>query len=106
MLSEALRLLRVFHDLKQNELARRLGLSKSYISEIENGNRTPSLDVIQKYSDEFKIPTSSILFFSENLAPDSGSAASSERIRQAISKKIITFLQLIEAKTESNGTKI
>ena len=37
MLSEALRLIRVFHDLKQTELADRLGVSKSYLSEIESG---------------------------------------------------------------------
>lgn len=35
MLSEALRLIRVFHDMKQTELAQRLGISKSYLSEIE-----------------------------------------------------------------------
>ena len=37
MLSEALRLIRVFHDMKQTELADRLSISKSYLSEIEGG---------------------------------------------------------------------
>ena len=42
MINEALRLIRVFHDLKQFELADRLKVSKSHISEIESGNWLPS----------------------------------------------------------------
>lgn len=100
MLSEALRLLRVFHDLKQNELAERVGLSKSYISELENGNRSPSLDVIEKYSAEFNIPTSSIMFFSENLGHAGNGTWSAENAKRAIASKVIGFLQLVENKTE------
>jgi NAD(P) transhydrogenase len=37
-LSQALRLVRVYHDQTQTETARRIGLSKSYISELEAGN--------------------------------------------------------------------
>ena len=62
MLGEALRLIRVYHDLKQKEAAERLGVSTSYISEIERGTKTPTLDVIDRYSREFDIPVSSIMF--------------------------------------------
>ncbi|WP_027237196.1 helix-turn-helix transcriptional regulator [Leisingera caerulea] len=98
MLSEALRLIRVYHDIKQQELAERLGLSKSYISELEKGKKAPSMDVIQKYSDEFGIPASSILFFSENL----GNPSKATRAKSAIAGKVLQFLQFIEAKT-ANG---
>ena len=53
MLSEALRLIRTFHDLKQKQLAEQIGLSRSYISEIEKGHKIPTLDVIEKYSTRF-----------------------------------------------------
>lgn len=96
MISEALRLIRVFHDMKQAELATRLGISKSHISEIESGKKKPTYDVIQRYSKEFKIPASSILFFSENL--DEPSRA--EAAKSAIAGKVIRFLQLVEAKTD------
>ena len=36
MNGEVLRLLRVFNDIKANELAKQLGISKSYLSEIEH----------------------------------------------------------------------
>ena len=95
MLSEALRLIRVFHDMKQQEAADKLGLSKSYVSELENGKKAPSVEVIQKYSEAFGIPASSILFFSENL--DDPSRA--QKAKSAIAGKVLQFLSLIEART-------
>ena len=67
MLNKALRLMRVFHDLSQKDLAEKLGMSKSYLSEIESGKKTPTLDLLSRYSEIFDIPLSSIMFFSENL---------------------------------------
>lgn len=98
MLAEALRLIRVFHDIKQQELADRLGLSKSYISELESGRKIPSMEVIQKYADLFCIPPSSILFFSESL----GNPSKAKRSKSAIAGKVLQFLQFIESKT-ANG---
>lgn len=103
MLSEALRLLRVFHDLKQNELAEKLDVSRSYVSEIEKGNRTPSLDLIDRYSQVFKVPVSSIMFFSEQIESAQNDKTAMPKTRQAIASKIIKFLQAIEVRTEANG---
>ena len=97
MLAEALRLIRVFHDLKQNELADRLGMSASFVSEIEKGHKTPSIDIIEKYAKEFKIPASSILFFSEQLEKKGTSAEN--KMKSAIAGKVLNFLQLVENKT-------
>lgn len=103
MLSEALRLLRVFHDLKQNELADKLDVSKSYISEIEKGRRTPSLETIEKYSKYFRIPTSSILFFSEQIEDAQTIKGTATKAKEAIASKIVNFLQVIEERTELDG---
>lgn len=100
MLAEALRLIRVFHDMKQQEVADRLGLSKSYVSELESGKKAPSIEVIQKYADAFGIPPSSILFFSENLENPSNA----KRTKAAIAGKVLQFLQFIEAKTANGET--
>lgn len=95
MLSEALRLIRVYHDLKQQELAERLEISKSYLSEIENGKKTPTIELIEKYASQFGIPASSILFFSENLEnPNKAS-----KVKGAIAGKVLQFLQFVEART-------
>ena len=94
----------MFHDLKQNQLACELDLSKSHISEIENGNRTPSLEVLKKYSDFFKVPVSSIIFFSEQLPDATDRSGHAAKPKPTIAKKIIRFLQVIEEKTELNGS--
>lgn len=96
-LSEALRLIRVFHDLKQVELAARLNVSRSHLSEIEKGVKTPSLELIGKYSLEFNIPSSSILFFSEEI----DAAENGGKLKFKIASKVIDFLKFIEKK--SNG---
>ena len=97
MIHEALRLIRVFHDLKQVELAQRLGVSKSHVSEIEKGNKTPSLDLIQRYATEFKIPVSSIMFFAEELP----NAKSGDKIRSKIAGKVIDILRFVERKADA-----
>lgn len=100
MLSEALRLLRIFHEMKQNELAERLGVSKSFISEIENNNRTPSIETLNKYSEVFKIPVSSILFFSEQIDNAKNGGVVGSKLKQAIAGKIIKILQVVQSRTE------
>ena len=96
MLSEGLRLMRVFHDMKQTELAARLGISNSHLSEIESGRKQPTLALIDRYSSVFEIPRSSILFFAESLETPKQSATAAQRGRGVIARKVIHFLQLIE----------
>jgi transcriptional regulator with XRE-family HTH domain len=99
MINEALRLIRVFHDLKQFELAERLKVSKSYISEIETGTKAPSLDLIEKYSVEFRIPVSAIMFFAEELP----TAKRGEKTRTKIASKVIDLLGFIERKADASA---
>lgn len=97
MIHEALRLIRVFHDFKQFELAEKLGVSKSHISEIEKGNKSPSFDLIQRYADEFKIPVSSIMFFAEELP----NAKSGNQVRSKIAGKVIDILRFVERRADA-----
>lgn len=96
MINEALRLLRVFHDLKQFELADRIGVSKSHISEIESGAKTPSLELIQKYADEFRVPVSAIMFFAEEIP----TAKRGEKARTKIASRVLDLLSFIERKAD------
>lgn len=100
MISEALRLIRVFHDLKQYELADRLKISKSHISEIEGGNKTPSLELIEKYSAEFRIPVSAIMFFAEEIP----NAKRGEKARTKIASTVLDLLSFIERKADATAT--
>lgn len=66
-LNEALRLIRVLHGTKVKELSESLKISAGYISDIENGNKKPSIDLIEKYAEFFGTTPSALLFFSEEL---------------------------------------
>lgn len=99
MLNEALRLLRAYHDISQSELCIDLGVSNSYISEIESGKKQPTLDLLSKYSKRFDIPVSSLLFFSENM--DSGVT---EKLRIGAAKKVVSLLQWVEQRNVGRRT--
>lgn len=100
MINEALRLIRVFHDLKQIELAERLGVSRSHVSEIESGNKAPSLELINKYATEFSIPVSAIMFFAEQIP----TAQRGEKARTKIAGKVLDLLGFIERKANVAST--
>lgn len=95
MLGEALRLIRVYHDLKQKDVAERLKISPTYLSEIEKGHKTPTLDVIQRYSDSFGLPVSSIMFFAESVE----GKTSYDRARTFVAGKMVGLLQFLEARS-------
>jgi transcriptional regulator with XRE-family HTH domain len=95
MLGEALRLIRVYHDLKQKQVAERLDISTSYLSEIEKGHKTPSLELIQRYSDIFGLPVSSILFFAESVKD----GAVYDRARSFVAGKMVGLMQFLEARS-------
>ena len=95
MLNQALRLIRIFHDVSQKDMAGRLQIAPSYLSEIEGGKNEPTLLLLKRYSEEFNIPMSSILFFSEHM--EDGVAAG--RVRTAISGKVLKLLDFIATRS-------
>lgn len=101
MLNRALRLVRVYHDLTQSEIARRLGLSKSYISEIEAGRKRVSLDLLEFYSKEFKIPVSSLLLFAEHAEDDNQSGD----IRSYVAEKTLKMLDWVATITRGDDSE-
>lgn len=90
MLGEVLRIIRESADLNLTEGADKLGLSKSYVSEIENSKKVPTVETLHRYAEEFDIPVSSIFFFSENYAPNEGEL--SKKIRRALGRQIVKRL--------------
>jgi transcriptional regulator with XRE-family HTH domain len=54
--------LREKHKMTQEELANILNISKGYMSQIEIGERTPSLKILKQLSKLFSVPLDFIVF--------------------------------------------
>ncbi|WCM21419.1 helix-turn-helix domain-containing protein [Paraburkholderia bryophila] len=98
MLAEALRLIRVYHDLNQVELSQKIAMSCATISMLERGTKNPSLETLDKYAKAFNVPVSSILFFSEELSGE----GVTKPVRTAVAKKIIAILNWIAERAEES----
>lgn len=49
--ADKIRLLRISKNLNQNQLAKIVGISQPFLSDIEKGKRKPSIDVLHKLCD-------------------------------------------------------
>lgn len=96
MFGEALRLVRSFHQVNQSQLAEALGISRSYLSEIESGRKVPSLELLQRYAAHFNIPLSSLVLFSES----TGEKQRGAKTKALLSEKALAILQWIERKAD------
>ena len=90
MIGAALRKIREAEGWTLTETAKALNLSKSHVSEIENGKKTPSLETLQSYAKLFDLPLSTIMFFSEQLDTDEGSV--SKKARAFLGRKLLELL--------------
>lgn len=67
MINEALRLLRLYCRYSQTEMASRLNVTQSLVSDIEGARKSVSMDLLQAYSDAAGIKMSQLLFFAEEI---------------------------------------
>lgn len=49
--------IRRYHNLTFADMARHIGVTKGFISHLENGRYAPTLQVVQKYADFLKVPS-------------------------------------------------
>lgn len=101
MLNEALRLAREFHNLNQSQAAEKLGVSQSFLSEIESGRKTPSLEVLQRYAKAFSLPTSAFLLFLENLTEEKPRI----EFEKKVASKIFKMMKWVAKQQEANSLK-
>ncbi len=61
MLGDVIKKLRTSHNLSQVQLAKSLNVSKQTVSNWENNNILPSIDMLMKLSDFFSVSTDYLL---------------------------------------------
>jgi len=64
-LGNVLKLLRIANEMSIKDLATKMAVSSTYISEVEANNKKPSLDMLTKYSEALNVNKSAILYFDE-----------------------------------------
>jgi len=60
-LGETIKILRTRNNLRQDELAERAGINRSYLSMLENGKSSPTLDVLDKLAQALNIRMSDLI---------------------------------------------
>lgn len=66
MIGDILKRTRAIYGYKASEMSEMLQISRSYLSEIENNKKQPSLDLLKRYSEIYGIKLSSLILLSEN----------------------------------------
>ena len=93
VLGQTIKLLRLTFGYKSKGLASELGISKSYLSEIESGNKIPTLKLIENLSIIFEINTSSFFRLLQELDACNKFHGDSKRKRITVLKlKILLFV--------------
>lgn len=67
MIGETIKLLRILYGINSQDLALKIEISQSYMSEIENNKKVLKLEIIKKISEIFKIRTSSLIYIDEKV---------------------------------------
>ena len=67
MIGETLKRTRNIYGITANKMSLKLGISASYLSEIENEKKQPSIELLEKYADIYGIKLSSLILLSENI---------------------------------------
>ena len=93
-MGEALRLLRIFNGYKSAELAKKLVLSQSYVSELENGKKQPTMEVLDKYAKVFEMKKSTLMLFAESLEGEEIKNDKKQRIARA-GMKLLKILEKV-----------
>lgn len=102
MLHKALKLTRQYHEMTQVDLAHRLGISKSYLSEIESGKKVINIELLNKYSECFEVPVSSLIFFSESVE---SKGVLPNAFKKVIAGKMINIMEWVVERGQSSKVK-
>ncbi len=64
-MGDVLKHLRIASRIKQKAMAEQLGISPTYLSLIENGQREPSIEILEKYAGSLNVPLAFLILQTE-----------------------------------------
>ena len=93
-MGEALRLLRIFNGYKSAELAELLEISQSYVSELENNKKQPTMEILDRYAKVFEMKKSTLFLFAESLETEKNKLDEKQRVAVA-GMKLLKILEKV-----------
>ncbi len=93
-MGEALRLLRIFNGYKSAELAELLEISQSYVSELENNKKQPTMEILDRYAKVFEMKKSTLFLFAESLETEKNKLDKKQRVAVA-GMKLLKILEKV-----------
>ena len=100
-MGKTIKFLRLAAELKQSDLAERLGVSSNYISLVENDKRDPSMSFLRDLSDELRVPLG--LLFLE-VESDQDKTSPEERALLVRIKDLVFQIERMRLQRESQTT--
>lgn len=91
MLGNTLKRLRGIYGYSAKEMSELLSISGSYLSEIENGKKKASMDLLERYSELFGLRVSTLMRFSEDYEDAEMNNAGQKFITSLMSKVIEAY---------------
>lgn len=91
MLGNTLKRLRGIYGYSAKEMSELLGISSSYLSEIENGKKKVSMDLLECYSELLGLRVSTLVRFSEDYEDAELNNAGQKFITSLMSKLIEAY---------------
>lgn len=102
VIGDVLKHMRKIYGYKAVEMSKELGISTSYLSEIENGKKQPSLEHLKKYAQLFGIKLSSLILLSESYEEAEKSGKGTALIRSMMISLINSMSKSVEDKNEAS----
>jgi transcriptional regulator with XRE-family HTH domain len=91
MYGQTLKQLRTVFGYSAKDMSKELDLSASYLSEIENGKKTPSLQIIESYARVFNMKLSTIVLLTEEQDKLSAEGKGKIFVRQMMLKTLAKY---------------
>ncbi len=96
--NKALKAFRVFNRLTQKGLAEKLNLTKSFISEMENGKKPVTMQLVDRYAECFEVPDWEILYL--------GKAYENRLVGNRLTAKLLNLIDWITNDDAEESVKL
>lgn len=106
MIGDTLKRMRTIYGYKAIQMSKELNISTSYLSEIENNKKQPSLKLLQKYADIFGLKLSSLILLYEKLDESNDKENLQRTMKRAMEKLIVLFSDNEVDKNEPSNEKV